>query len=135
MYEDIRTRINSSDALARHLGIEVQTISDGYAKAAMPLADHTCNSLGKLHGAAIFAVADVVFAAIGMAKGFATVSISSAINYIAAGTTGPIVAEARLVGESRKLYTVETSVTDGAGTRIALFTGTGYKLGPLQAAD
>ena len=134
MHEDIRTWINNHDALARHLGIEITTISDGYAKATLPMAGHNCNGLGILHGAAIFALADVVFSAAAMSKGSTTVSIAASINFIAPGTTGPFAAEARLMGESRKLCTIEVDVTDGTETLIARFTGTSYKIGPRQPA-
>ena len=132
MYENIRTFINERDALARHLGIVVEEITTGRARASMPLADYNRNGLGNLHGGASFVLADIVFAGLALAEGMATVNIASSISFTAAGTCGPITAEARLISESRKLCTIEVRITDGSGTLVALFTGTGYKMGPFR---
>ena len=127
MFEKIRKTINTSDAFIQHLGITVDEIRHGYARASMPEAPHLCNGLGNLHGGASFTLADIAFAAVALSSGLVTVNIASSVNYVNAGKIGPYTAEAKIVSESRKLCTVEVLVTDGQGTPITVVMATGYR--------
>ena len=129
MYESLRDAINSKDSLARHLGITVEEMRKGYAKAILPHSESVCNGFGNLHGGASFTLADMAFAGVALADNIATVNISSSISFTAAGKQGPYTAIAKLISESRKLCTIEVLITDSEDNLIAVFTGTGYRMG------
>ncbi len=129
MFEELRATINARDAFARFLGITVDEISAGYARASMPQDARLCNGLGNLHGGACFTLADMAFSAVAMSGGITTVNISSCINFAHAGKKGPFTAIGKLITESRKLCTIEVTITDGEGGLTAVFTGTGYRFG------
>ena len=54
---------NCKDAFAAYCGVEIVEIGDGTAKGRLSLKPHHLNGVGIVHGAAIFTLADAVFAA------------------------------------------------------------------------
>lgn len=51
------------DKLVRHLQMNIETASKGYAKVTMPITENHKNGMGMAHGGAIFSLADVAFGA------------------------------------------------------------------------
>jgi uncharacterized domain 1 len=129
MFDQLRKTIVDRDPFARYLGITIESIEEGYAKAVMPHKPELCNGLGNLHGGASFTLADMAFAGVAMSGNIVTVNCTSTICYTASGKEGPYTAIGRLVSESRRLCTIEVVVTDKNGTLIGMLTGTGYRKG------
>jgi acyl-CoA thioesterase len=119
------------DTFARHMGIELLEVKPGYAKAVMPLDAQQKNGLGLAHGGAIFGLADVAFGGACNSSGQAALGIVSSINFMSAGTTGPLTAEARELHRSRKLGHYEVSVFDGNGVLMAVCRATAYFRGDM----
>lgn len=115
------------DALAKHLGIDLVEVSPGAAVARMPVRDHHLNSHGIVHGAAIFALADVAFAAASNSHGTVAVALSAAIAFIKAGGPGTLTARASEISVSPKIGTYAITVTDDAGETVAAFQGQVYR--------
>ena len=53
----------ANDAFARNLGITLVSAGNGASRCELIMGDEHKNGLGSLHGAVIFALADVAFAA------------------------------------------------------------------------
>lgn len=115
------------DALAKNLGMKLVEVSEGYAKAEMPVTPKLYNAIGTLHGGATFALADFVFAAASNSYGTVAVAINASISFTKAVKDGVITAEAREISLSPKIATYEVTVTDAEGATVALFTGTVYR--------
>lgn len=124
---DIKEFISSRDAFARHVGIELLDAGEGSARARMVVSDEHKNGLGIVHGAAIFTLADLAFAAASNSRGNAAVAINASVNFVTAAREGELFAEAREVSLNPKLATYEVRVTDAEGTLIAGFTGMVYR--------
>ena len=121
-----RTEFFKKDALAAHLGIELLEVSDGGAKARMPLKDFHNNMLGIVHGGAVFTLADHVFAASVNSYGQVAVAIHVSISYLR-GVKGDILyADSREVSRNPKLATHSISVRDEEGNLVAMFEGMAY---------
>lgn len=120
-------RFVDNDRLARHLGIEMLECARGRARARMTIHNHHLNSAGTLHGGAIFALADAVFAAASNSHGTLAVAINVSISYFKAVTSGIVTASAEEVALNPKLATYIVHVHDDAGSQIALFQGTVYR--------
>ena len=88
----------SQDPFARWMGIELQEVRPGYARAAMALTPQMVNFHGIPHGGAIFSLADAAFAAASNSHGQAAVALSMTIQYLAAAPAG-----IRLVAEGQEL--------------------------------
>ncbi|MBK1644252.1 phenylacetic acid degradation protein [Thiocapsa imhoffii] len=121
------------DRFAEHVGIELVDAAPGRATARLEIQDYHLNAVGLVHGAAIFALADLVFAVASNAHGTVALGINVSIAYLS-GTRGPLlVAEAEEVSRNPKLATYIIRIRDKSETLIALFQGTVYrKRDPLE---
>jgi len=115
------------DAFARHLGIELVEVKPGRATVRMTVAGEHCNSLGMVHGGAMFTLADYAFAAACNSYGTVAVAINCHISYLRPPKDERLVAEATEVSKSRRLGTYDVKVTDGAGNLVATFQGMAFR--------
>ena len=122
----VRRHFSAHDTFASHMGIEVVEVKPGYAKAVMPLEAPQKNGVGIAHGGAIFGLADVAFGGACNATGEVALGIVASINFLSAGTTGPLAAEARELHRSRKLGHYEVLVFDGNDVLMAVCRATAY---------
>ena len=131
--ETIR-RFFERDRFARHAGIELLEVGEGYARARMEIKDQHLNGVDLVHGAAIFTLADLVFAAASNSHGTVAVAINVSISFLKAARSGTLVAEGREVSRNPKLGSYTVTVVDGAGDLVAIFQGMAYRKGePLPA--
>ena len=131
---DERTQFfREKDKLAQLLGIEMQEVRDGYAKAVMPLREDLKNAGGTAHGGALFTLADAVFAAASNSHGVLAVAVNTSMTYHKPGLKGVLAATCKEVSRGSKLATYSAEITDEAGTLLATFQGTVYCIGaPLD---
>ena len=109
------------------MGMRMLSISrDGEVRFSMD-TDDKLNAVGFAHGGAIFALADQAFAIATNLGEEMQVAISANISYIKPGK-GTLEAVAKKVSETRRTSIVEVKVY-GGGELVAIFQGTGYKLG------
>jgi acyl-CoA thioesterase len=116
-----------NDKFAKHVGIKLLDISKGSARAEMEITDQHLNGLDMVHGAAIFTLADLAFAAAANSHDVDAVAINVTITYFKATRKGKLFAEAREISLNRKLSTYLIEVTDDAGDKVAAFQGTAYR--------
>ena len=124
--EQIRSFL-SKDQFARHNGIELLDCSKGTARAKMEIKDYHLNGVGIVHGGAIFALADFVFAAASNSHGTVAVAINASIWYVKAASEGTLFAEAEEVSLQPKLATYSINVTNEDREIIASFQGMVYR--------
>lgn len=116
------------DRLAQLLGIQIQELAIGRATVTMEAGPEHCNGLGIVHGATLFALADVAFAAACNSHGHPTVGINANISYVKAGKPGKLIAHAE-EATSAKIGLCNVRITDGEGTLLATFQGLSYRKG------
>ncbi len=123
------------DRFAEHVGIELVEVSEGRATARMAITDHHVNSVGLVHGAAIFSLADLVFAVASNSHGTVAVAINVSISFLKAARKGSLRAEGREVSRNPRLASYTIDVTDDDGDLVAVFQGMVYrKKDPLSAS-
>lgn len=113
------------------LGIEITRAADGYAEGRIDLAErHTSNPrTGVVHGGVTYSLADTVGgAAAHSASGSVTPTIDMRIDYLAPATGETLDASAEAVRVGNSVATVDVTVRDESGTRIAECRGV-YKTG------
>lgn len=120
-------RFVQKDHFARHLGVEMLDFGGGRARARMAIEKHHLNSAGTVHGGAIFSLADAVFSVASNSHGSLALAINVSISFFKAVTKGTLTAEAEEVSINPRLATYLITVSDEAGSRIALFQGTVYR--------
>jgi len=115
------------DAFARHQGIELLEVAPGRAKARMPLGEAHRNALGGVHGGAIFALADFVFAAASNSHGTLAVAINVSISFLRPPRGDMLHAEGVEISRSRRLGSYTIRVTEDDDQLVAIFQGMVYR--------
>ena len=113
----------AADPLALHLGIELEEVRPGYARAAMTVAPSLLNSFGMAHGGATMALLDVVHAAVSNSHGTLAIAQDVHTEFLAAGRPGDrLVAEGVEVHRSNRtaVYRIEATAQDGRLVATAL---------------
>jgi uncharacterized protein (TIGR00369 family) len=88
---------------------------------------------GSLHGGALMALADTVGAAatvLNLPPGASTTTLESKTNFLAAGRSGTVRAEATPLHRGKRTMVWQTRVTDGAGRLLSLTIQTQMVLMP-----
>lgn len=116
------------DPYAKHLGIQVEKVEEGYAVASMKVKEHMMNFHGAANGGAIFSLADVVFAVASNSYGQTAVGINVSINYMKAGKIGDVLrATAEETSRNPKLGHYRMRVENDQGELLATADGTVYR--------
>ncbi|MEJ2069319.1 MAG: PaaI family thioesterase [Syntrophobacterales bacterium] len=116
--------------IAQHLGIDLEEVSPGYARAAMVCREEMGNILGMVHGTALFALMDEVFQAAVNSHGTAAVALNLSLTFHQAPKFGErLTATGREVHTSRRLATCLIEVTGGDGRRIGSCQALAYRKG------
>ena len=120
--------MSERDQLARHLGIELMDVQPGYGRTRMRLAPHLLNGHGLPHGAVIFALADVAFAAACNASGQTALALSMDIHFVAApDAAATLTAVAEEVWRGHRTALCRIIVTDDGEELIAELHGMAYR--------
>ena len=125
--EAIKQFFEKNDKFADHVGIKLLEASEGRAKAKMAIKKHHLNGVNTVHGAAIFTLADLVFAVASNSHGTIAMGINVSISYLKAIREGVLYAEAKEVSKNPKLATYQVQVTDTGGDIVAMFQGMVYR--------
>ena len=125
--EAIKQFFEKNDKFADHVGIKLLEASAGRAKAKMEIKKHHLNGVSTVHGAAIFTLADFVFAVASNSHGTIAMGINVSISYLKAIREGILYAEAKEVSKNPKLAAYQVRVTDAGGDIVAMFQGMVYR--------
>ena len=113
----------AADPLAAHLGIELEQVRPGYARAAMTVGPALVNAFGMAHGGATMALLDVVHAAVSNSHGTLAIAQDVHTEFLAPGRPGDrLVAEGVEVHRSNRtaVYRIEATAQDGRLVATAL---------------
>jgi acyl-CoA thioesterase len=118
-----------NDRFAASVGIELLDIAEGSARAKMHIRPDHFNAVNIVHGAAIFTLADLVFAVASNSHGNVAVAVNVNISYLKAAGEGTrtLFAEATEVSRNFKLGSYTIRVTDDRDDLIAIFQGMVYR--------
>lgn len=115
------------DRFARHNGIRMVEAAPGFAKANMEIQDFHLNSVGVLHGGALFTLADFAFAVASNAYGRVALAIDAEISFFKALQSGELTATAREISLNNRLGTYLIDIYNENEELIANFKGTVYR--------
>src|SRR5215212_739202 len=113
----------AADPLAAHLGITLEQVRPGYARATMTVQPSLLNAVGTAHGGATMALLDVVHAAVSNSHGTVAIAQDVHTEFLAAGRAGDrLVAEGVEVHRSGRtaVYRIEARAQDGRLVATAL---------------
>jgi len=111
------------------LGIILEDVDDGYAKASLRVKPEFLNFVGTVHGGIIMTLADSAFGYAVNSLNFPTVACQFNTHFLnPAKLDEDLVAECRVVKAGKRAITAEISVKTRDGRLIAMATGTGIPL-------
>lgn len=117
------TQAMGRDAFAELAGMEVVDAGPGYAEVIMPVVPAILNGHGKVHGGALFTLADYAAAVASNLHGEATMATNGSISFLRAVAGGQVVAKARTVKSGRRMKYQMVELFDDAGDLVVLFQG------------
>ena len=113
----------AADPLAAHLGITLEQVRPGYARASMTVGPEQLNAVGTAHGGATMALLDVVHAAVSNSHGTVAIAQDVHTEFLAAGRVGDrLTAEGSEVHRSSRtaVYRIDARTDDGRLVATAL---------------
>ena len=113
----------AADPLAAHLGITLEQVRPGYARATMTVQPSLLNAVGTAHGGATMALLDVVHAAVSNSHGTVAVAQDVHTEFLSPGREGDrLTAEGTEVHRSSRtaVYRIEARADDGRLVATAL---------------
>ncbi len=120
----------AADPLAAHLGIELEFVGVGYARAAMTVGPQHLNAAGTAHGGATMALLDVVHAAVSNSHGTLAVAQDVHTEFLDAAREGDrLVAEGTEVHRTGRTAVYRIDATTGNGRRVATALARVFRLG------
>ena len=120
-------KLFENDRFATLSNIEVVDVSPGKAITRMEVNDKHMNSIGTVHGGALFTLADFTFAVAANSHGTVTVAINANISYLKAVQKGVLTAEARELSSGGRIGSYTVDVYDEANDLVCVFQGMAYR--------
>ena len=123
-YKKLAEFFNTHDIFAHQTGAHVLEVREGYAKSEIELSEANSNSLGMLHGGAIYTIADITASIAALSHGFCCTTLNANINYLRAVKAGKVFAEATEIHNGRTTKIYEVLIKSEEGKNISLATVT-----------
>ena len=113
-YKKLRDTRNSSNPFAQRLGIFVEEIGPGYARAVKDITAEDANPVGVAHGGCYFSLADTACGSAMASHGYYAVTVNASYNFLRSAKLGDhLVAEARETKPGRTLCFYEVEIRRG----------------------
>lgn len=110
-YKKLRDTRNSSNPFAQRLGIFVEEIGPGYARAVKDITAEDANPVGVAHGGCYFSLADTACGSAMASHGYYAVTVNASYNFLRSAKLGDhLVAEARETKPGRTLCFYEVEI-------------------------
>ena len=128
-YEQIRAYRNEKNSFGKRLGIYVEELRPGYARAVKTVTEEDLNPVGVPHGGVYFSLADTACGSAATAYGTACVTINCSFSFLKSARAGDrLTAEARELQGGRSICVLEARVTGERGELLAVGTFTFRRL-------
>lgn len=128
-YEALRGFRNSRNPFSARLGVYVEELRAGYARAVKTVTEEDLNPVPVPHGGVYFTLADTACGSAMAAYGTMAVTISCSFSFLKSARVGDtLTAEARELPGGRSVCVLEARVTGEAGELFAVGTFTFRRL-------
>ena len=120
---------NANNPYAALLGIRVEEIGPGTARAVMTLEPRHLNPVGVPHGGVYFSLADTACGSAMASHGYYAVTISTSYEFLRSGRPGDtLTAVATEIKGGKTICVFDVRITNQEGTLLGSGTFTFYKL-------
>jgi acyl-CoA thioesterase len=124
----------SNDNFAKSAGIVIETVTEDFVECNMEIKDIHRNSVGSVHGGAIFTLADFTFAIhsnLDSLCGFDvgnTVGQSCNISYLNSTRGNYLTAKSKCLNKGKNMSVYQVNITDDLDKQIATMIGNGFTI-------
>lgn len=124
----------AKDKFAENTGIVIESITEDSIQCNMAIKDIHRNSVGGVHGGAIFTLADFTFAIhsnlgnLSRLDGGNTVGQSCSISYLKSTRGNCLIAKSKCINKGRNMSVYQVSITDDQDKQIAIMIGNGFTI-------
>lgn len=125
--EDLE-QIMGHDAYAAAAGIEVLVAAPGYAELRMAVRPDLLNGHGKVHGGAIYTLADYASAVASNMLGERTTATEGSISYLRGVKEGTLIAKAKTLKYGRRMNFQSVEIFNTSGDLVAVFKGSAIRV-------
>ncbi len=126
--DQVLKKMLDKDYFSEWLGLDVETISEGYCKLSYRVRKEMLNGFGSIHGGVLFAAADSAFAFACNSYGILTVALDVTISYARPAFEGDLLTvEAKEMHLGNKTGFYEVRTFNATGELVAFFKGTSYR--------
>lgn len=123
--ETLRAYRNEKNRFGNRLGIYVEELRPGYARAVKTVTEEDLNPVDVPHGGVYFSLADTACGSAMVAHGTVCVTINCSFSFLKSAQVGDkLTAEAREIQSGRSVCVLEARVTGPAGDLLAVGTFT-----------
>lgn len=120
---------NVRNPYVQRQGVQVEKISQGYARATKTVTPEDANPLGVPHGGVYFTVADTACGSAMASYGYKAVTMNANYNFFRSANIGDLLtAEAREVKHGQTVSVFDVRITGPNGTLLGEGTFTFYQL-------
>ncbi len=120
--------MEQNDRFARMLGVQLDEVGEGYAKASMVVTEDMQNAVGITQGGATFTLADFAYGVASNSHATVAVSLNAQMSYTRPSKVGErLVATAKEISKTRRTGLYQVEVHNGEGQLIAQFTGNVFR--------
>ena len=124
-YQKIIDLRNDTNLFAKHLGLYITEMKEGYAKCEMKISSEHLNPIKAVHGGVLYTIADVTGGAAASSYGYHLVTANSDFHYLNAGlNTSEIYSTASKLKIGKRLMIFQVSVFDQNNTLLCSGTFT-----------
>ena len=117
-----------SDRYAMDTGAFIEEIDDHYAKCSLVINDRHRNAMGGVMGGVYFTLADFTFAVASNWQKAGIVGLNCDVSYIGVPKSDKLIAEARLVKESKHISTYNVEIKDSLGNITTIVQCLGFNV-------
>jgi uncharacterized protein (TIGR00369 family) len=105
-----------------HLKILTETLGHGAARLSLPIETHLTNSFGTVHGGVILSLLDVALCTAARTlhpESLGVITIDLSTSFIGAGNGSKLLADARVLKDTRSMSFVEAEAKNEDGSLVA----------------
>jgi acyl-CoA thioesterase len=124
----------SNDNFAKNAGIIIESVTEDFVECSMEIKDIHRNSVGGVHGGAIFTLADFTFAVhanldnlCGLDVGN-TIGQSCNISYLKSTRGNCLIARSTCLNKGRNMSVYQVNIRDDLNKQIATMIGNGFTI-------
>ena len=115
-FKQLKEYLYNCDHFIKDIGIEIDSISEGYAKVRLEHNERHRNANGVVNGGALYTLADFAGVCAASSYGNRITTLNSSINYLSAVTPkDKVFAIARTNKHGNRIIDIDVKVTDDAG--------------------